>query len=336
LISLVLTALVVVAVSALVPPTLEARLDGPAIRLDIIRAVNSDETSTWRAGFNQRFAFIKMREAKKLMGVRSGGPQLPVKRVQIRASAPDSFDAREQWGDICPSTGEIRDQAACGSCWAFGAVEAMTDRACIASSGANAPHLSAEDMNSCCDSCGFGCEGGFPSAAWQYWVSSGLVDGGNYGGSGCYPYSLANCDHHVNGSYQPCGSIQPTPDCANQCVDNTTSWSDSKHFGASAYGVDSDPEQIKQEIMDHGPVEAAFSVFEDFLAYKSGVYQHTSGGMLGGHAVKVLGWGEEDGTQYWTVANSWNEDWGDKGYFKILRGSDECGIESGMCAGLPA
>lgn len=66
-----------------------------------------------------------------------------------------------------------------------------------------------------------------------------------------------------------------------------------------------------------------------------GVYQHESGGELGGHAIRILGWGEDNGTPYWLVANSWNNDWGDKGYFKILRGEDECGIESSIAAGLP-
>ena len=42
-------------------------------------------------------------------------------------------------------------------------------------------------------------------------------------------------------------------------------------------------------------------------------YQHLTGKYLGGHAVKVIGWGEENGTPYWLVANSWNEDWGEKG-----------------------
>lgn len=81
--------------------------------------------------------------------------------------------------------------------------------------------------------------------------------------------------------------------------------------------------------------KGAFTVYADFLTYRSGVYQHTTGEELGGHAIKILGWGVEDGTDYWLVANSWNEDWGDKGFFKILRGSDECGIESGIVAGIP-
>jgi len=93
-------------------------------------------------------------------------------------------------------------------------------------------------------------------------------------------------------------------------------------------------EQIQNEIYQHGPVEGAFTVYADFPTYKSGVYQHTAGSALGGHAIKILGWGVEEGTPYWLVANSWNEDWGDKGFFKILRGQDECGIESGVVAGL--
>jgi len=56
---------------------------------------------------------------------------------------------------------------------------------------------------------------------------------------------------------------------------------------------------------------------------------------LGGHAVKVLGWGIEDGTNYWIVANSWNNNWGDNGFFKIGRGNDECEIEEQIVAGLP-
>ena len=47
----------------------------------------------------------------------------------------------------------------------------------------------------------------------------------------------------------------------------------------------------------------------------TGVYQHESGDFLGEHALKMLGWGVEDGTPYWLIANSWNSDWGDNGEY---------------------
>jgi len=47
----------------------------------------------------------------------------------------------------------------------------------------------------------------------------------------------------------------------------------------------------------------------------------------------MLGWGVDSGTPYWIVANSWNPDWGNQGYFCIRRGHDECGIESEVVAG---
>jgi len=87
--------------------------------------------------------------------------------------------------------------------------------------------------------------------------------------------------------------------------------------------------------MTNGPVEASFEVYDDFPTYKSGVYYYTKGAALGGHAIKIVGWGVEGGVPYWRVANSWNGDWGDKGFFKIRRGTNECGIEAGVVAGIP-
>lgn len=65
------------------------------------------------------------------------------------------------------------------------------------------------------------------------------------------------------------------------------------------------------------------------------MYQHTTGDLLGGHAVKILGWGVEEDTPYWLVANNWNTDWGDQGLFKIKRGNSECGFESDVTGGIP-
>lgn len=63
---------------------------------------------------------------------------------------------------------------------AFGAVEAMSDRICIHSNGERQVSVSAEDVLACCETCGFGCLGGDPEAAWKYWTDVGIVSGGDY------------------------------------------------------------------------------------------------------------------------------------------------------------
>lgn len=92
---------------------------------------------------------------------------------------------------------------------------------------------------------------------------------------------------------------------------------------------------MMREIMTNGPVEGTISVYGDFPSYKSGVYHHVSGSMLGGHAIKIIGWGVENGTKYWIVVNSWNETWGDKGIIKIRKGVNEIGIEGSAYGGIP-
>lgn len=87
------------------------------------------------------------------------------------------------------------------------------------------------------------------------------------------------------------------------------------------------PSRMKKELVTNGPFEVSMEVYEDFLVYKSGVYKRTKGRFLGLHAVRILGYGVEDGVKYWLCANSWNEEWGNEGFFKIRRERQECGIE---------
>merc|ERR1712048_1447541 len=92
---------------------------------------------------------------------------------------------------------------------------------------------------------------------------------------------------------------------------------------------------IQQAIMAGGPMEVAFTVYEDFENYAGGIYHHVSGSAAGGHAVKVVGWGVEDGVNYWKIANSWNPYWAEKGSFRIRRGTNEGGIEDQAVASAP-
>ncbi|KAF5405801.1 Cathepsin B endopeptidase [Paragonimus heterotremus] len=295
----------------------------------------------WKAGPSRRFRNVE--EAKRFLGARREGQALRnARRMTIshdfdKDALPESFDAREQWPN-CTSIGEIRDQSSCGSCWAFGAVEAMSDRICIHSNGKLDVRLSARDLLSCCAILSSGCEGGFPGEAWDYWEHSGIVTGGSMEQqTGCLPYPFPTCSHHGKGQRPPCpDKLYDTPKCVRKCQKKyPKKYTDDKYFGDSSYNVQDREEDIMRELMKNGPMEVAFDVYEDFMNYNEGIYHHVAGKMLGGHAIKLLGWGVENGTKYWLLANSWNEDWGEKGFFRILRGTDECGIESEVVAGMP-
>lgn len=101
---------------------------------------------------------------------------------------------------------------------------------------------------------------------------------------------------------------------------NGRAFAKEKYFGAKAYYVRANPDAIKAEMFKNGPVGVAFDVYGDFMHYKSGVYAHTSGDylgkysyafqipnynliFLGGHAVKMIGWGVENNVPYWLCVN---------------------------------
>jgi len=319
--------LAVSAVRQYVPVPSQSSEDQAVITPEFISHVSS--LATWTAGPNTGSTVdgLTYKQAKKLMGVKRNGFKLPEQTEFKYTTLPTNFSSMANWPN-CPSIGTILDQSACGSCWAFGAAEAMSDRTCI--------HLkvnvslSEDDLTACCSACGDGCGGGDPGTAWDYYVKQGLVT------NQCMPYPFPSCDHHLPNSTHPCPSNEyPNPVCKKQCKDGET-WQNAIHKGSKAYSITSGKAvDIQTEIFNNGPVETAFTVYADFLLYTGGIYKHKTGAVLGGHAVKFVGWGTESDGDYWLVANSWNPDWGLNGFFKIARGVNECGIESEVWGGVP-
>ncbi|XKL63622.1 hypothetical protein PGB90_005986 [Kerria lacca] len=251
---------------------------------------------------------------------------------------PKTFDARLRWPK-CKSIGHIYDQGNCGSCWAVSATSVFTDRICIESNGKFTSLRSSQQTLSCCHKCAGpdGCKGGWPQAAWDYFRRNGLVTGGDYDSNeGCQPYLLRTCSHHVNSTLPQCSSLkdEKAPKCKLHCYNRkyASNYKKDRIKSKSYYNVD--PCSAMNEIYKNGPIVAIFSVFEDFYTYKSGVYRYTTGKHVGWHAVRVVGWGVENEIPYWLVTNSWNDQWGDKGYFKIIRGENDCSFEEFFFAGL--
>lgn len=114
--------------------------------------------------------------------------------------------------------------------------------------------------------------------------------------------------------------------CPKKCVDGTNPGL-KKSFGF--VDVCTDEESIKNAIFTFGTIQTTFTIYQDFLYYINGIYQHKSQFVVGEHAVVFVGYGEENGVKFWKCRNSWG-DWGENGYFRILRGINECAIE-GQC-----
>jgi len=253
----------------------------------------------------------------------------------------DGVDWRTKAAD-CTVISKIRDQSACGSCWAFGSTETFEDRRCIATK--TDQEFSSLDTAGCCEgfACGMsqGCNGGQPTAALHWMSKTGIVTGGDFydiskePSAGCKPYPLQPCAHHVpaTSKYPACPSSEYSVSCKKSCSEKsyTKSYSEDKTKGGTVSTPSSPAAMITA--LEKGPLSVAFTVYADFPTYKTGVYKHTSGSALGGHAVEVIGYGTEDSTDYWLVKNSWNEQWGDGGCFKIVRGTNECGIEDEAAA----
>jgi len=322
-------------------------------QIDIIQ---STPGVLWTAAAHERFADDAPGASKTLCGVNIAEnkaileSEIAAGRVKTQSTLlgaelgelPESFDSEENWPHCAKTIGDIRDQSNCGCCWAFGAAEAASDRMCIASKGALLMPLSAQDVCFC--SSPDGCGGGDITSPWQYIADTGVVTGGQYQGTGpfgkghCSDFSLAHCHHHGPQGEDPfpaegtagCPSYD-SPQCPTSCDSEASGIH--KSFSADKYTFDgevisaSGEQEIMEAISKGGPVEVAFTVYSDFENYAGGIYHHVSGESVGGHAVRLVGWGVENGTKYWKVANSWNPYWGEKGYFRIVKGTDESGIE---------
>lgn len=203
---------------------------------------------------------------------------------------PKNFDGRKIWGK-CIHSG--RDQRECNGCWAFGITNHMSDRFCIWGKDVV---LSAQDLLECApnNTC---CTGGSASYGYNYLIEVGIV--------------AENCKEFT----EECGQCRNSSCPKYKCQKGSLFWADN---------ID----EAKKEIYNNGPIEAVFDVYDDLAYYARGVYYKTSEKLLGIHAVTVLGWGVEDGKDYWLCKNSWGDTWGAESFFKIKMG--DCGINDAL------
>ncbi|KAJ5075860.1 tubulointerstitial nephritis antigen-like 1 [Anaeramoeba ignava] len=276
---------------------------------ELVNQINAANAG-WISKENLEFSKKTDEDLKRLFNLKIDPPE-NFEKTKIRreklTDPPANFDAREAWPGCI---GGISDEGKCGSSWAIPAVEALSDRLCIESNSTIKVRLSPQFLVDC-DSYNFGCNGGWLYAAWQFLTSNGSVS------IDCYPYTSG-------------GSGEPGL-CRNTCTNGSDF---SFYFANDFYGV-WEVYWIMTEIYLRGSIQSAFTIFEDFLHYSSGIYSHVAGNEIGGHSLRIIGWGVDNGVDYWICANSWGTSWGINGYANILKGFNECGIETTIVTGHP-
>ncbi len=203
---------------------------------------------------------------------------------------PSTFDWR-QYGGVTP----IKNQASCGSCWAFAAVGSV--EAVIRLNLGIIVDLSEQWLVSC-TSAG-SCSGGWHNTALSYMSCSGASD--SCGGRGAvsesaFPYVASDV---------ACGCPYPHPYCIR---------------GYSS--VNNSIDDIKYAIYYHGPVSTTVYVNSAFQAYHNGVFNACENQTIN-HAVVLVGW--DDSLGCWIMRNSWSSGWGELGYMRIAYGCSRIG-----------
>lgn len=203
---------------------------------------------------------------------------------------PEEWDWRKQ-GALNP----VRNQGACGACWAFSAVSNIESQVFL-KYGLLTSYSEQQLID--CDYTNSGCYGGIMNAAFTYIKNWGLEKRKAYP----YEFQQGTCNYNTSDLYWPVNSYL---------------WA----------GTD-DEDTIAAILYKFGPLS---------ITINASLLQYYYGGVLDvpyswcpyspNHGVNLVGYGKtSSGLKYWIVRNTWGPQWGEEGYFRIVRGKGLCGV----------
>ncbi|KAJ4703659.1 Cysteine proteinase RD21a [Melia azedarach] len=243
---------------------------------------------------NEEFRDVYLKKVKKPVGKAIGNVKSSRSKKLQTCAAPSSLDWRKK-GVV---TG-IKNQGNCGSCWSFsttGAIEGIN-----ALVTGELVSLSEQELIDC-DSTNYGCDGGYMDYAFEWIINNGGIDT-----ESDYPYT------GVDGT---CNNAKEETKVVTIDGYEDVEESDSALLCA-----------VVQQPISVGMDGSAI----DFQLYTGGIYDGDCSDNPDDidHAVLIVGYGSEDGEDYWIVKNSWGTSWGIDGYFYIMRNTS---LEYGKCA----
>ncbi|PKU86664.1 Oryzain alpha chain [Dendrobium catenatum] len=283
-------------------------------------AADAGEHTFW-LGLN-RFADLTNEEYRaKFLGYRSAGRR---RRLSVAGSdryksdsgndLPDSIDWREK-GAVLP----IKDQGSCGSCWAFSTVSAVEGINQIVTG--DLISLSEQELVDCDTSVNEGCNGGLMDYAFEFIINNGGIDTEED-----YPYKSRDgrCDSFrvwVNFGFNLFGAVILRNVCCLQKNAHVVSIDGYEDVPVN------DENALKKAVANQPVSVAIEGSGRAFQFYESGIFSGSCGLDLD-HGVTAVGYGSEDGKDFWIVRNSWGTEWGEAGYIRLAR---NIGLSTGKC-----
>ena len=217
----------------------------------------------------------------------------------------------------------VRSQGGCGSCYVFSTLTSLEARLRIQTNNQDKTLFSKQFALSC-NFYSEGCDGGYPVLLAKFLQEFEAVP------ESCFEYT------------------EKTNKCSNACdyTKNKKKYTVSKYgYLGGAYGKTTEAD-IMKELRSRGPMPGNILVHWSFTYYKNGIFSTQKLKRNSGeiskftlldsgrtwakveHSITLVGYGEENGVKYWIGMNTWGTNWGDNGFFKILRGENELEIES--------
>jgi cathepsin L len=246
-----------------------------------------------------KLAHLTPAEYRSMLGFRLNKAQRKASVVRSNFKAPEAIDWREKG-----AVNAIKDQAQCGSCWAFSTIQAQESAYFIANGKLQS--LSEQNLVDCVTSCS-GCNGGLMTAAFDYVIQ---YQNGQFMTEDDYPYTARD------------GSCK---------FDKSKATSKVVKYIEIAEGSETD---LAEKVASLGPASIAIDASHfSFQLYGGGIYDESACSPYDlDHGVGCVGYGSESGKNYWIVRNSWGTSWGEQGYIRMIKDKgNQCGEASMAC-----